>query len=1116
VATVAHVDARFTADTASFVRSIKSAQQATSNFTQGMRSVNADARNIAAGVGEAGRAADQAKSGFTVLKGAMAAAFGLVVIGGITKVAGALKGFAMGALNTAARVEELDIAMKAIGESTGQGYEAIKSASDAIRANGIEMGAAQQIAIEFAQNQLDMASASTVARVAQDLAVIGGKNSTQTTQMLTRAIITGNSILLKSAGISRTASEGYQEYAESLGKGVRQLTSVEKRQAITNLIIAEGAKVAGTYEASMDSAGKVLRSFPRIYNDIQVEAGAVLTAAFGPLIKSTYNLVSAFSKALRSGGSLSGVLASVTKVMVKMTEPMVEIIDNFTEMVKSGEIFDKVSDVVNSALPTFLALAGASRSFAQALVGSAVPALKALLDALAVVLRAVQPLANAFAAMPDVVKIAVGALIFFQTALGARLLAGLNVANIALIRFGTTFKSQMLVARGAAGTAAASVVASLTGVRVAMEMAVISSKKMAAGIVLAFRSVATAAKGFLASLGPIGIALIAAAAAFEIFSGKSAASEELIAKLKATADDATDSINGLSLAAASAQFRTDLSFEDIQMMESYGITIGEMAAAALEGGAAAEDMQHRLSELGEKGAWDLVRSLLAVEDAERRVFSIATTNFEGMVKDSQAARDEQVRDALAKADAEERAARKIIAANEQIQFSNRAGVEERRRAIEEMTSSERARHDASMAAAAQEAETQSMLQRVTNATRDAVIALNGAYTALTDVFSSIRAEDRVTKAHRDMKTALKESAGAFRGSSDEAMAAREAVMNYGDQQIALAQSLKNPQKELGVLTEAYDDTLAALTAAGVKDPGNTRIVKALKAAKDAAKQEVSEMGDAVEAAKEGGLDVAEGIAAGIALGMSEQESAVNAAGVLGGQAAVDGANDGAGTSSPSTKTTLTGRFIGQGLVKGLESMEISVRATAEFIGDAMVDGIVLSINYGGSRLNAAIRALIAAALQAAKDAAVITSPSKATQEIGNQLVAGLTLGIEQSTPQVADAATGMIRSLRDSGEMAIDGFVAGMESRRSVLTSSLASIGREAESFSPMVSGRMTSVRAALPTMNALQGDSMSGGQSSGGIHIENLNVTSAPGERADTSIPRNLRRMAWVAGLDG
>jgi len=39
---------------------------------------------------------------------------------------------------------------------------------------------------------------------------------------------------------------------------------------------------------------------------------------------------------------------------------------------------------------------------------------------------------------------------------------------------------------------------------------------------------------------------------------------------------------------------------------------------------------------------------------------------------------------------------------------------------------------------------------------------------------------------------------------------------------------------------------------------------------------------------------------------------------------------------------------------------------------------------------------------------------------------------------------------------------------------------------------------------------------SSRSITIQNLNVVSAAGESAETSVPRSLRRMAWVSGLDG
>lgn len=57
--------------------------------------------------------------------------------------------------------------------------------------------------------------------------------------------------------------------------------------------------------------------------------------------------------------------------------------------------------------------------------------------------------------------------------------------------------------------------------------------------------------------------------------------------------------------------------------------------------------------------------------------------------------------------------------------------------------------------------------------------------------------------------------------------------------------------------------------------------------------------------------------------------------------------------------------------------------------------------------------------------------------------------------------------------------------------------------------------RVGLGTLDAInQGRKPTGNGT--GVMIENLNVTSAPGERAEESVPRALRRYAFVAGLNG
>jgi len=350
---VVTVEAKYIADTSQYIKSLQAATAATNAFAKSLPSLISSQNNMGNSARNMGDSAEKASKGFTVLKNAIGTALGIATFGAFKNMTSTLKNFAKGSFDAAARSEELDIAMVAIGKSTGYGATALGEATTSIRDMGIELGASQQIAIEFAQNNLDLASASKVARVAQDLAVISGQNSTQTTQTLTQAIITGNSMLLKSAGISTMASEGYADYAKEIGKTAGTLSTTEKQQAITNLILKEGGKVAGTYEGAMNSAGKVLRSFARIINDIQIEIGKVLLAGLGPLIKGAYDLLKAFSLSLREGGAFSSVLGNLATSFQYLLAPVVRFLNRMVEMAKSGEGLQPIADKVNDLIVKF-------------------------------------------------------------------------------------------------------------------------------------------------------------------------------------------------------------------------------------------------------------------------------------------------------------------------------------------------------------------------------------------------------------------------------------------------------------------------------------------------------------------------------------------------------------------------------------------------------------------------------------------------------------------------------------------------------------------------------------------------------------------------------------------
>lgn len=361
------VRARLTAETAQFTKGMQQATQSMQAFTQQSSAL----RGAMTGIGVA----------------AGAAMAGVIAFG--TK-----------AFMAAARVDELDVAMNAVGKSTGLGYQSIRDTAVAIKEMGIEMAVAQQSAIKFAQNNLKLSYASELARAAQDLAVVSGMNSTDTYNMLTHAVITGRSEVLKSVGIQKSAGQMYEDYARSIGKSATALTYQEKQQAVATGALKEAENVAGAYLAAMESPGKVLRSFARLHNEIQVSIGSVLLKGFGPMIKSLYDFEKAVSKAFEKSKPFKDILAAMQMVLVKLTTPIKNFIDKLTEFAKKftdaespvkklGEGVQKIEPQIMAMaekfemlLPVIASVGAALATFAGKQLFSMVPVLGSVLSKL--------------------------------------------------------------------------------------------------------------------------------------------------------------------------------------------------------------------------------------------------------------------------------------------------------------------------------------------------------------------------------------------------------------------------------------------------------------------------------------------------------------------------------------------------------------------------------------------------------------------------------------------------------------------------------------------------------------------------------------------------------------
>jgi hypothetical protein len=263
--------------------------------------------------------------------------------------------FGRRAFQAATDLDEMVITMNAVGAATGIGSERISEAARAIEAMGIEMAESRRIAVQFAQNQLDLAQAAGLARVAQDLAVVSQSNSTQTLQRLVRGVMTGNSIILRGAGITTQAGEAYKRYAAELGVAAGSLNAAQRQQAIINAILEEGTRVAGAYEASMDNAGKVLRSFPRILTNIRIAFGNTLLTGLNPLILGAYRLTQSFAEAINitpklnketgeveeKVGGLVNAMRALETVFTAIMAPMTNLLGRMRDFVTTVQVSEE-------------------------------------------------------------------------------------------------------------------------------------------------------------------------------------------------------------------------------------------------------------------------------------------------------------------------------------------------------------------------------------------------------------------------------------------------------------------------------------------------------------------------------------------------------------------------------------------------------------------------------------------------------------------------------------------------------------------------------------------------------------------------------------------------------
>jgi len=275
-----------------------------------------------------------------------------------TAVATAIGAIVYSTSTAAARVQVLGTVMEQVGKNAGKSSAELNSQVETIKSLGITTREAEQTLIRLMQVQIDTANGAKLARVAQDLAVIANKNSSDALGDLIQVIGSQNMEIGRQYGLTKTADQIFKEYGATLGKTGISLNEVEKRQAIVNYILAEGAKVAGTYEAAMGDVGKRLTSLPRLVEDAKVAFGHGLLPVLGLAVDGISAILTWFTKlppAAQDAASSFTLLLGVLGAVVAVTAAWALV----QGKVKKAMIETKLAAMGMLTNPWFLAIAGA-------------------------------------------------------------------------------------------------------------------------------------------------------------------------------------------------------------------------------------------------------------------------------------------------------------------------------------------------------------------------------------------------------------------------------------------------------------------------------------------------------------------------------------------------------------------------------------------------------------------------------------------------------------------------------------------------------------------------------------------------------------------------------------
>jgi hypothetical protein len=213
----------------------------------------------------------------------------------------------------AAKTQMMEMGTRQMAGVAGLDSKEVTAEVNAIKRLNVTTQVAHQTVQRLMMMQIDLAKGTKLVGVAQNLAAVTGADAMETITRLTSAVLTGYTRNLHMMGLQVTSIGVLRELRQqrkSEGK-TGEPSMQEQRSALTNAIIMEGAKISGTFERSLSTAGG---QFAYLRKEVQ----ETMNAVGKEFLPSFANAMRVMSGGLHTVQENAGAFAKLTSVLTSL------------------------------------------------------------------------------------------------------------------------------------------------------------------------------------------------------------------------------------------------------------------------------------------------------------------------------------------------------------------------------------------------------------------------------------------------------------------------------------------------------------------------------------------------------------------------------------------------------------------------------------------------------------------------------------------------------------------------------------------------------------------------------------------------------------------------------